>query len=92
MLEEIFKLFKGWNEQKPYQNEHACRLAEPGQFTSFRRQNNWRKHNGKRIDAIFGIKSGKTKLQAMRMPKDQWSVSEARNYCRKNNGRFDAAG
>ena len=92
MLKQILQVIKEWNEEKPFQNEHSCRLESPGQFTSFRRQNNWRKHNGKRIDAIFGIKAGKSKLQAMRMPKDQWSANEARNYCKSKDGSFEAAG
>ena len=92
IFEEIIKIIKNWNEEKPYPNEHACRMAEPGQFTSFRRQNNWRKHNGKRIDAIWGIKAGTSKLQAMRMPKSAWSASEAKSYCSSKGGSFEAAG
>lgn len=79
-------------EGKPFQNEHACRLNPPDKYDNFRRQNNWRKHNGKRIDAIWGIKSGKSELQAIRMPKDEWSAGDARKYCSDQGGSFEAAG
>ena len=81
---------EGFEEEKPFANEYSCRLESPGQFTSFRRQNNWRKHDGKRIDAIWGIKAGKSKLQAMRMPKSDWSKSDAKSYCSSEDGSFDS--
>ena len=64
----------------PFANEHACRLKSPGGFDRFRRQNNWQKHDGKRIDAIFGIKSGTSTLQAMRYPKGVWTAESARSH------------
>jgi len=45
-----------------------------------RRQNNWQEHEGKRIDAIWGIKDDKAELQAMRYPKDQWQTADARRH------------
>lgn len=78
-------------EIKPFANEHACRLLDPGQFTSFRRQNNAATHDGKRIDFIFGIKEGKSKLQAMRYPKSKWEASAARSHCNSKDGSFEAA-
>jgi hypothetical protein len=45
-----------------------------------RRQNNWQEHEGKRIDAIWGIRNDKAELQAMRYPKDQWQTSDARRH------------
>jgi hypothetical protein len=43
-----------WNdttpdEEKPYPNEHACRLKDPGQYDSFRRKNNAAKHDGRQM-------------------------------------------
>jgi HK97 family phage prohead protease len=82
-----------FSEEKPYPNEHACRLNDPGKYKKMRRQNNWRKHEGKRIDVIWGIKSnGDTEIQALRMPKDEWSASQARSYCSSKGGSFEAAG
>lgn len=76
---------------KPYPNEHACRLLSPDQFDSFRRQNNAAKHDGKRIDFIYGIKDGTSKLQAMRYPKSVWAESDAKNHCSGQNGSFEGA-
>ncbi len=78
-------------EIKPFANEHACRLIDPGQFTSFRRQNNAATHDGKRIDFIFGIKEGKSKLQAMRYPKSTWKADNAKSHCSGKDGTFESA-
>ncbi len=78
-------------EEKPFPNEHACRLIDPGQFDRFRRQNNAAQHNGKRIDFIFGIKAGKSKLQAMRYPKSIWTAASARSHCKSKEGTFEQA-
>jgi hypothetical protein len=76
---------------KPYPNEHACRLEDPGKFDRFARQNCKVKHDGKCIDYIFGIKEGKTSLQAMRYKKDVWTVGAAKSHCSSHNGSFEAA-
>jgi hypothetical protein len=76
----------------PYPNEHACRLADPGQFSRFRRVNCDQKHDGKCIDVIYGEKNGKWPIQALRFKKDVWSASDARNVCDARGGRFEAAG
>ena len=36
----------------PFSGEHSCRLIAPGEFSEFRRQNNFRQIDGKRVDAI----------------------------------------
>ena len=77
--------------EKPFKNEHSCRLKSPDQFDSFRRQNNAGQHEGKRIDFIFGIKEGKSELQAMRYPKSIWTASSARSHCASKDGSFEAA-
>jgi len=78
--------------EKPYENEHACRVADPGHFNRFRRVNGARKHEGKSYDIIFGRKKdGSWQEQAYRYPKDKWSASEARAHCRSHDGRFEAA-
>jgi hypothetical protein len=77
--------------EKPYANEHACRLADPAQFDSFARKNCNAKHDGKCIDFIFGIKAGKSSLQAMRYPKASWTAAAAKTHCGGHSGSFEAA-
>lgn len=70
----------------PYPNEHACRLVDPKEFDEFRRENEKITVNGKPVDVIFGIKDGKSKIQALRYKKSVWSVEEARNDCKNRGG------
>lgn len=79
------------DEGKPYPSEHACRLADPGQFDRFARKNCFKKSEGKCIDFIFGIKGGKSKVQAMRYKKKTWTASAARSHCGSHGGSFEAA-
>lgn len=76
---------------KPYPNEHACRLEDPGKYDSFARKNCYVKHAGKCIDFIFGIVGGKSELQAMRYLKDTWSAGDASAHCKDKGGSFEAA-
>jgi hypothetical protein len=76
----------------PYPNEHSCRLEEPGQFDSFARKNCDQKVDGKCIDVIYGIKSGKSKIQALRFPKKSWTADAAKKVCSKRGGSFEPAG
>jgi len=69
-------------EGKPYPNEHACRIKDPGQYDRFRRQND---KFGKGIHAIWGIKEGEpVELQAIRFSKDKFTAEEARAWCKDN--------
>jgi len=70
----------------PYTDEHSCRLIAPSEFDEFRRQNNWRQIDGKRVDAIWGIGNGGTDLQALRYPKNQWTSADARSHCSTQDG------
>jgi len=70
----------------PYTDEHSCRLIAPAEFNEFRRQNNWRQVDGKRVDAIWGIKKEGTELQAIRYPKNIWTGSDARSHCSAQDG------
>lgn len=78
---------------KPYPNEHACRLRDPGDFQddSFRRTT--REHEGKRYDVIMGRLEGEDSMteQAYRYPKDGWTADEARAHCKGYDGTFEAA-
>jgi len=72
--------------QKPYPNEHACRLNEPGKYNEFRRGT--RKHNGKTYSVIYGKLKDRDSWedQAYRYPKDKWTESEARSHCKDHKG------
>lgn len=77
----------------PYENEHACRLVDPGKFKkdSFRRTT--RKHNGKEYSIIMGKLKGEDSMteQAYRYDKDTWSASSAKSHCDSHDGSFEAA-
>lgn len=77
---------------KPYPNEHACRLQDPGKFDRFRRGK--RKHDGKDYSIIFGHPKdgGGWEEQAYRYPKDTWTAEQARSHCKDHDGgTFEAA-
>jgi len=86
-------VIKGAEAAKPYPNEHACRLRDPGDFQdgSFRRIT--REHEGKTYSVIVGRLEGETALteQAYRYDKEVWSESQARAHCRSHDGSFEAA-
>ncbi len=70
----------------PFPNEHACRIASPGQFSRFRRNNNTSPHT------IIGFKSGGgSSLQAFRYPTASWTAEKASTHCGSHNGSFEAA-
>lgn len=75
----------------PYENEHSCRLENPDKYDRFARKNCYQKHDGKCIDFIFGIKAGKSEVQAMRYNKDVWTEASAKNHCKDHEGTFEAA-
>lgn len=71
---------------KPFENEHACRLEEPGQFARFRRDNT------KDPNVIIGFRSdGSSAAQAFRYPIDNWTEDRARAHCDEHDGSFEAA-
>lgn len=76
----------------PYPNEHACRLQSPDKYDRFARKPCDQKSDGKCIDVIYGIKAGKSEIQALRYKKDVWSASDARSHCSSRGGSFEAAG
>ena len=80
-----------FDDVKPYANEHACRLKDPGQYDRFARKNCEQKSDGKCIDVIYGIKSGKSEVQALRYKKDVWTAGAARSHCKGRGGTFEAA-
>ncbi|NDD45284.1 MAG: phage major capsid protein [Synechococcaceae bacterium WB9_4xB_025] len=64
---------------RPYPNEHAARLRDPGQYDRFRRRND---AGGKGVDFIFGIKEGESgaELQAIRFKLSEFTAAEARAW------------
>jgi len=80
------KLESGFFYYMPYANEHSCRLISPTEFEEFRRQNNWKQIDGKRVDAIWGIRNGGSELQAIRYSKDVWTSADARSHCSAQDG------
>jgi len=80
-------------DTKPYPNEHACRLREPGAFqdNSFRRVT--RNSDGKQYSIIMGRLTGSTSMteQAYRYAKDEWTADAARAHCSSHDGSFEAA-
>jgi len=87
----LTKVEKSDEISKPYPGEHSCRLHSPGGYDRFARKNCAAKSNGKCIDHIYGIKEGKSELQAMRYKKNIWNASSARSHCQSNGGSFEAA-
>jgi len=77
-----------WPSEKPYPNEHSCRLLSPGDFQddSFRRVE--REHEGKKYFVIMGRLTGETTMteQAYRYPKDTWSTAQAKAHCTAHDG------
>jgi HK97 family phage major capsid protein/HK97 family phage prohead protease len=68
--------------ERPYPNEHAARLRDPGQYDRFRRRND---AAGKGVDFIFGIKEGEdgAELQAIRFKLSEFTAVEARAWLRE---------
>lgn len=63
--------------ERPYPNEHAARLKDPGQYDSLRRVND---EGGPGIDFIYGIKAGKSEIQAIRFRSSRYTAAEARKW------------
>jgi hypothetical protein len=93
-LEEIVGNYREEKSQaaageRPYPNEHSCRLKDPGDFEkdSFRRVE--REHEGKKYGVIMGKLKGETTMteQAYRYPKSEWSAKEARAHCKDHEGK-----
>ena len=62
---------------RPYPNEHAARLTDPDQYDSIRRVND---EGGPGVDFIYGIKDGKSEIQAIRFDKNRFTPAEAKQW------------
>ena len=71
---------------KPYPNEHACRLKDPGNYEKFKRGK--RKSGDKEYSIIFGKLKGQDKWeeQAYRYDKKVWTEKEAKKHCEEHKG------
>lgn len=63
----------------PFKNEHSVRVHDPSGYTKFRRGN---LTSG--VDAIYGIKDGKSEIQALRFDKTKFSPEEAKAWATKH--------
>ena len=75
----------------PYPNEHSCRLKLPEKYDRFARKNDEINVDGKSVDIIYGIKAGKSEIQAMRFSIDIWNENDAKKYCDEKGGFFEPA-
>lgn len=77
----------------PYPNEHSCRIHDPASYVRLRRQNAIGEVDGKRLDAILGIKDdGSSEVQSFRYPLDEgWTTEDAHIHCKSHSGAFEAA-
>lgn len=62
----------------PYPSEHAARVHPPANYTSFAR-----KTITLGIDAIYGIRAGKSEIQAYRFDAKKFTAAQARAWCVK---------
>lgn len=86
VLQEGKEFTKIAPEEKPYPNEHACRLNDPGKYETCRRTT--RDHEGKEYSVIFcKLKDSDTwEEQAYRYGKDKWTAADAEKHCKDHNG------
>ena len=95
--QEYLYLGKGTDDltelQKPYPNQHACRLRDPNDFQKGSIRTTFRKHNGKEYSVLMGRLKGETTMteQAYRYDKDIWTASSAKTHCSDHDGKFEAA-
>lgn len=79
--------------EKPYPNEHSCRLKPPGNYDTCRRTS--RTSDGKKYGVLTCRRKDdheKWEEQAYRYPKDVWTVPEARKHCTDHKGiKFEPA-
>ena len=81
---------------RPYPNEHACRLEDPGKYDTCRRGSRTADKpdsvKGKEYAVIYCKKGdGPMEQQAFRYPVDSWTAEQARAHCDYSDGSFEAA-
>lgn len=73
-------------ESKSRAAEHRASLLDPDQFDEFTREDD---KLGKGVSAVWGVRGGKTKLQAVRFDASEFSAEEAQEWLAEHN--YDAA-
>jgi HK97 family phage major capsid protein/HK97 family phage prohead protease len=72
-------------DERPYPNEHAARIREPGKYDQFRRDND---AGGDGVDYIYGIwiedDETRSEIQAIRFDKDRFTIGQAREWLDEN--------
>lgn len=68
--------------QKPYPSEHAARQADPSKYDSFRRGHPKGFPEG--VDAIYGIKGGKSEIQSIRFDSSKYTEAKAKAWLKDN--------
>lgn len=77
--------------QKPYPNEHACRVSDPKQYDEIRRKND---EFGEGIDVLYGVKDDESEVQAIRFDKNKFTAQEAKDWAKEHDYKcteFEAA-
>ena len=82
-------LFK--TDAKPFPNFHACRVHDPGSFDQFRTTTETieeGEYDGKQIELVWGRgkESGEWEIASYHLPREEWSESEGRSFCRSHRG------
>ena len=77
------------SDERPYPNEHACRLRDPGDFEPMSLKRSERDEGGKKYSVTMGKLKGETEMteQSYRYPKDTWDEAEAKAHCTAHKGK-----
>jgi arsenate reductase-like glutaredoxin family protein len=65
------------NITRPYPNEHAARITDPEKYDEFARKND---EFGAGVDVIYGVKDGKSEVQAIRFDVKKFTPDEAKAW------------
>lgn len=73
--------------EKPYPNEHSCRIKSPADFQG----DSFRRIQSGNLSMIIGKLKGedKTTVQAFRYPIETWSEDKAHKHCVEQGGTFE---
>ncbi len=68
-------------DEKPYPNEHACRVNDPAKYDRMRRENN---KFGAGIHVIWGVKGDSAEVQAIRFSSDKFTADAAKAWAKEH--------
>lgn len=74
--------------EKPFENEHSCRLVDPDKFQDDSFRSSTREHNDKEYRVIMGKLEGEDTMtdQAYRYNKSIWEKADAKKHCKAHDG------